>query len=74
MSDGMEREVLNCIGALCATPIVQLRKPMKSLRSSTKLILREVDPANKTDILIWSRLSGYDVSGIDDQSIDRGKS
>ena len=70
MSDGMEGEVLNCIGALCPTPIIQLSKAMKSLESGTKLILRADDPATKSDLFAWSRLTGNQVSVIDETSFE----
>jgi len=70
MSDGVEREVLNCIGALCPTPIILLSKAMKSLESGTKLILRADDPATKSDLFAWSRLTGNQVSVIDETSFE----
>lgn len=70
MSNGMESEVLDCIGALCPTPIIQLSKAVKTLESGKKLILKADDPATKSDLFAWSRLTGNQVSVIDETSFE----
>lgn len=70
MSDTTGIEVLDCIGALCPTPIIQLSKAVKNLSPGNKLILKADDPATKSDLLAWSRLTGNQVTIIDQTSFE----
>lgn len=60
--------VLDCMGALCPTPIIQLSKAVRELSSGSTLILKADDPATKSDLMAWSRLTGNSVSVIDETS------
>mgnify|MGYP003703557377 FL=1 len=59
-----EIKSLNCIGALCPTPIIELSKAVRELTSGERLILKADDPATKSDLLAWSRMTGNQVSVI----------
>ena len=56
------------MGALCPTPIIQLSKAVRELSSGSTLILKADDPATKSDLMAWSRLTGNSVSVIDETS------
>lgn len=58
-------QTLDCIGALCPTPIIQLSKAVRDLTSGEKLLLKADDPATKSDLLAWARMTGNQVSEID---------
>ena len=60
--------VLDCMGALCPTPIIQLSKAICELSSGSTLILKADDPATKSDLMAWSRLTGNSVTVIDQTS------
>ena len=56
------------MGALCPTPIIQLSKAIRELSSGSTLILKADDPATKSDLMAWSRLTGNSVTVIDQTS------
>lgn len=70
MSEDAHVQVLDCIGALCPTPIIQLSKAVKTLTSGEKLILKADDPATKSDLLAWARLTGNHVSELSQTSFE----
>lgn len=70
MSSEAEVQVLDCIGALCPTPIIQLSKAVKTLTSGEKLILKADDPATKSDLQAWSRLTGNQVLELSKNSFE----
>ena len=61
--------VLDCMGALCPTPIIQLSKAVRELSSGSTLILKADDPATKSDLMAWSRLTGNSVSVIEKNNL-----
>lgn len=69
-----EMKILDCIGALCPTPIIQLSKAVRSLTTGEQLILKADDPATRSDLLAWSRMTGNHVQIIDENSykIEKG--
>ena len=56
---------LDCLGALCPTPIIQLSKAIGHLTTGEKLLLKADDHATKSDVLAWSRMTGNQVAEID---------
>lgn len=65
-----EIKSLNCIGALCPTPIIELSKAVRELSSGERLILRADDPATKSDLLAWSRMTGNQVAVISENEFE----
>lgn len=58
-------QTLDCIGALCPTPIIRLSKAVRDVTSGEKLLLKADDPATKSDLLAWARMTGNQVREID---------
>ena len=65
-----EIQILDCLGALCPTPIIQLSKAIRSLDKGERLILKADDPATQSDLLAWSRMTGNSVQIIDSTSFE----
>ena len=63
MSKELERE-LDCMGALCPAPIIQLGKAVKTLSVGETILLKADDPATQSDIAAWARLTGNSVAPI----------
>lgn len=63
MSEELELE-LDCLGALCPTPIIQLGKAVKTLSVGSTVLLKADDPATESDIAAWARLTGNSVVSI----------
>jgi TusA-related sulfurtransferase len=63
MSKELERE-LDCMGALCPAPIIQLGKAVKTLSVGETILLKADDPATESDIAAWARLTGNSVAPI----------
>ena len=70
MSEGESTAVLDCMGALCPTPTIQLSKAVKTLEPGERLVLKADDPATKSDLFAWARLTGNLVSVIDETSFE----
>ena len=68
MSD--EIRTLDCLGALCPTPIITLSKVARDLSPGARVILKADDPATRSDLLAWSRLTGNSVSVISDTEFE----
>ena len=65
MSNESERELeLDCMGALCPAPIIQLGKAVKTLSVGETILLKADDPATESDIAAWARLTGNSVAPI----------
>jgi TusA-related sulfurtransferase len=65
MSKDLERELeLDCMGALCPAPIIQLGKALKTLSVGETILLKADDPATESDIAAWARLTGNSVAPI----------
>jgi TusA-related sulfurtransferase len=65
MSQEPERELeLDCMGALCPAPIIQLGKAVKTLSVGETILLKADDPATESDIAAWARLTGNSVATI----------
>ncbi len=62
--------ILDCMGALCPTPIIQLSKAVRELPVGERLILKADDPATKSDLMAWSRMTGHLVTIIDEQNFE----
>jgi tRNA 2-thiouridine synthesizing protein A len=65
-----EIRLLDCIGALCPTPIIELSKAVRELSSGERLILKADDPATKSDLLAWSRMTGNQVTVISESQFE----
>jgi TusA-related sulfurtransferase len=52
---------LDCMGALCPTPIIQLGKAIRELPVGATILLKADDPATESDLSAWSRLTGHTV-------------
>jgi TusA-related sulfurtransferase len=63
MSKELELE-LDCMGALCPAPIIQLGKAVKTLSVGETILLKADDPATESDIAAWARLTGNSVAMI----------
>ena len=48
---------LDCMGALCPTPIIQLGKAIRELPVGATILLKADDPATESDLSAWSRLT-----------------
>ena len=59
--DGDSMKELDCLGALCPTPIIQLGKAIKELSSAEIIILKADDPATESDLHAWARMTGNSV-------------
>ena len=55
---------LDCIGALCPTPIIQLGKAIRDLPAGATIVLKADDPATQSDISAWARMTGNSVTAI----------
>lgn len=62
--------VLDCLGALCPTPIIQLSKSMKDLDKGSTILLKADDPATRNDLQAWSRMTGNAVRVINDSEFE----
>ena len=65
-----EIQILDCLGALCPTPIIQLSKAIRSLDKGERLILKADDPATQSDLLAWPRTTANSVQIIDSTSFE----
>ena len=68
MSD--EVRTLDCLGALCPTPIITLSKVVRELSPGARVILQADDPATRSDLLAWSRLTGNSVTVVSDTEFE----
>jgi TusA-related sulfurtransferase len=57
------REV-DCLGALCPKPIIELGKAMKEIAAGDFIILKADDPATESDVKAWARLTGNSVESV----------
>lgn len=62
--------ILDCLGALCPTPIIQLSKAARELATGQKLLLKADDPATKSDLLAWARMTNNQVVEIDSTTFE----
>jgi TusA-related sulfurtransferase len=66
MNENLEQELeLDCMGALCPAPIIQLGKAIKTLSAGGTILLRADDPATESDIAAWARLTGNSVATLE---------
>lgn len=61
---------LDCLGALCPTPIIQLSKALRGLTAGQKILLRADDPATRSDLSAWARMTGNHVVEIDSTTFE----
>jgi TusA-related sulfurtransferase len=52
---------IDCLGALCPTPIIQLGKAIKDIAAGEVIILKADDPATESDLHAWARMTGNNV-------------
>ena len=52
---------IDCLGALCPTPIIQLGKAIKDIATGEVIILKADDPATESDLHAWARMTGNNV-------------
>lgn len=57
---------LDCLGALCPTPIIQLSKAIRELPTGSVLLLKADDPATHSDLHAWARMTKNSVEVIDE--------
>ncbi|NCA18360.1 MAG: sulfurtransferase TusA family protein [Actinobacteria bacterium] len=69
-----ESLVLDCLGELCPTPIIQLSKAVRAMNPGERIILKADDPATKSDLMAWARMTGNLVTVINETSFDIKKS
>jgi len=69
-----ENLVLDCLGALCPTPIIQLSKAVRTMNPGDHITLKADDPATKSDLIAWARMTGNHVRVISETSFDIEKS
>jgi TusA-related sulfurtransferase len=55
---------LDCLGALCPTPIIQLGKAIKEISVGEIIILKADDPATESDLHAWARMTGNSVDSV----------
>lgn len=65
-----DRITLDCLGSLCPTPIIELSKTIRNLNSGQSLILKADDPATKSDLAAWSRMTGNSIVIIDEKTFE----
>ena len=56
--------VLDYLGALCPTPIIQLSKAIRGVPVGATILLKADDPATKSDLSAWSRITENAVENI----------
>jgi TusA-related sulfurtransferase len=62
--------VLDCLGALCPTPIIELSKAMRESKPGEKVLLKADDPATLSDLRAWSRLTGHTVVALSEHQFE----
>ena len=56
--------ILDCLGALCPTPIIQLSKAIRGVPAGAKILLKADNPATKSDLSAWSRMTENTVENV----------
>lgn len=59
--------ILDCLGEVCPTPIIELSKAIKELGFGESLLLLADDPATLSDLHAWSRMTGHKVAPVSEK-------
>ena len=66
----MHERTVDCLGAFCPTPIIELSKAIREIESGQTILLKADDPATLGDLQAWARMTGNSVFSLSENEFE----